>query len=344
MSQDMQTVTFQAAKTNSLPPPLPYNIEQGLRGEVGTTRLPAGLSKNSSFLGGLITGYNFGGVLWILWPTPIVAAILATCVATISASLAGLFHGIPYLEQRREGWTTINWRLLHLCFSVSLVTSAAITWALISHPPTFAFASVIPKKENRIKSELAIAERDCAAYGNPYHGIDCRWKADLLVQLDRQTKTIEVPVFIPSEPLTRQILIYAFSLAVLAGVHGIAAYGAPFSSETGNAIWREPHGGYGNQHGRKPPETTDDKTKRSGLDNWLAFGGVTRHETPEPSAKLSDVYAKYTKWLGEQTSPPPSYDIGGFQRAMKDATGKDAIKTAAGVVFPGISFTNTTLI
>ena len=42
-------VSFPAKTTNSSAPPvqLPYPIEQALRGEVGTTRLPSDLSKNS---------------------------------------------------------------------------------------------------------------------------------------------------------------------------------------------------------------------------------------------------------------------------------------------------------
>ena len=91
----LQTVTFQAAKTNSAPP---------------LTPLPLKRSSDGPLLIGL---FNALGLGWILSATPAIALVIAACIFGVS------------LAMRRNIWAK----------TVSLVASCAVAFALIAHPP-----------------------------------------------------------------------------------------------------------------------------------------------------------------------------------------------------------------
>jgi hypothetical protein len=330
VSGELQTVTFQAKNTNSSPPPLPYHIEQGLRGAVGTTRLPSELSRNSNAIGKLIAVFNFFGVLWILWPTPIVAAILASIIAYVSASLAGLFHGIPYLRQRRDDWTATNWRLLNLCLAISWAASAVIAYFLIFYPPTIptqAFRHV--RSLDGLRANLRAVSDDCI-----YRGYRCGLREELSAELaDAKRENERAPkweIRWPGAPRTdedlqRAWLTYAAAVLMLGAAHGLSAYGSPFSAETGNAIWREPHTGYPGAGTQPPPKPADDQDVSRVFKIWLARC-VKISPDPKQSVSIADAHAKYSTFCKENKTAP--MDLAAFKARMKSDGGLDSVGDA----------------
>jgi hypothetical protein len=351
MIDGLQTVSFQAAKTNSSPPPsaLPYHIEQGLMGEVGTTRLPSALSNVCQFFLKFIAIINFIGILWILWAMPVIAALLATCVAGISLSLAGLFHSIPYLEQRRSSWTPTNWRLLHLCFAISWAAASVVAYFLVFHPPSIPerFYSARNWTKSRTYStavEYPIFSNQCTQESDPYRRMLCRQAAaGSIRQVRREVEQAPEPDNKPDsqDDFMRLVMIYAAAVAALGAIHGIAAYGAPFAAETGNAIWREPHTGYLNNPAAGAPEDPAAKLKKKGFDHWLksniSLGGDT-------SVSVDAAHDDYRRNLEKHVIPPPPYSLSEFKAAFKSATGKEPIEIKGVPSYQGVSFAGGALL
>jgi hypothetical protein len=332
MTDAPQTGTFTASKTNSAPtsPPIPYHIEQGLRGEVGTTQLPYGLSRTSSFLTGFLAILSFVGVLWALQSNPVLAVILAVCAAGIVIALRGIFHAIPYLEQRRSGWTSSAWRLLRVCFVLLWATFTAVSFLWIFHgPASFRFPAEMfqawqPRSVEQIEADLRKAADHCV-----YYNYDCDKRVRLVYDLrDAKSadRTERVQATDNTGPdFTTKVLMFIAAVAAFGAILGIATYGAGFSSEAGAAIWREPHnGGYGAPTAT-PAKTNDllDPTKKKAFDIWYDKRII---KSQGASLSVEAAFLDYNARVGDdQASAPPIYDLARFKSAMKGKVGESVM-------------------
>ena len=212
---------------------------------------------------------------------------------------------------------------------LSLVASCAVAYGLIFYlPPEPESVRVWPSQQPIAKLEAQYRKADdLCERGWDHH---CWIRQDLQHRIYDARRAGSYTVHGNNAVVARWV-IYGFVVLVLWSVHDI---GAPAPTLLTQLPTLPP----------KPPEDPEaEKAKRAGLDNWLAFDGVTRHDTPQPSVKLRDAFTKYEKWAKAQINMP-IYDIDGFQRALRAITGRDTVNVGGTILLPGLSFANTSLI
>ena len=255
--------------------------------------------------------FNSIGAGWFLKEMPVAALFIAAFVAGVS------------LMARRNPWARI----------ASLVVGSAVVYALIAFPPDISIRNsartYYPPVED-IERKYAAARDACEETNHP---APCGWRHALMHDMQAVRRATKKTEHVEEPDILRNLGIWVVATALLWILHKPVA-----ESTSAPPIQLPPF--------LAPPsqENTEvEGLKQRDFDAWMALGGIIRHDTPEPSMRLQDVYARYLKWIGAQPGAT-SFDIDAFQKALKKATNKELIKVGSETVVPGMSFSNTSLI